>query len=289
MLDLGRFPYIDLTNKAIYIDGKAYVYSDNVVLKRAKGSIIATGADAVLGDGTNAGALDEDDRVEVGKIVDDRVTELIGLQVSSVQADADVINAEIEALPSVDKATLTNKPAVDTAKGNYDALAPYVKDFVKAENVAKLNALVAKMEQLQAEADAEEAQNAANTFKTTHAAVLALTVDTVATTNETDVDYALNAYNSLTPPAAKDLLITEKALLDSLKARIEAIHAVNNAAEVADMRAAIEDADLGLDLTEYNNLLGAQKDVVAQYMIDNKPAGGYTDTASVQAVLDAAI
>src|SRR5690606_33545095 len=39
----GVVTYIDLTNKAIYIDGKAYVYSDNVVLKTAKGSIIATG------------------------------------------------------------------------------------------------------------------------------------------------------------------------------------------------------------------------------------------------------
>ena len=41
-------------------------------------------------------------------------------------------------------------------------------------------------------------------------AVLALIVDTVATTNETDVDNALTAYDNLTPAAAKDLLITEK-------------------------------------------------------------------------------
>ena len=150
--DGGIVTYIDTTNKAIYIDGKAYVYSDNVVLKTAKGSIIATGADAVLGDD---GALDEGDRVEVGKIVDDRVTELIGLEVASVQADADPINEEIEALPSVDEATLDDKDDVYDAKDSYDALPPYVKDFVKAENVAKLNALVAKMEQLQAEADAE--------------------------------------------------------------------------------------------------------------------------------------
>lgn len=67
------------------------------------------------------------------------------------------------------------------------------------------------------------------------------------------------------------------------------LDAVNNAQTGAEMRAAIEEPSLGLNLTAYNALSEAQKDEVAAELLNTRPVGGYPTTASVQAALDEAI
>lgn len=278
----GTVTYIDTTNELVYVDQAAYEIGDNTLLKTAKGNIIAKGFTNI-----NA-ALGVNDEVKDIVVKDGVVTSFVATKIASIQTVVNPVDTAIEELPAVADVTLSDETDVNSAKSAYDALTPAAKDFVKAANVTKLNALVAKIAELKAENEAQQAQTDANNFKTTHSAILAKTVDTVAVGDQSGVTAANNAYNALSA-AAKALLADEKALLDDLQERIDAIEAVNNATTPAAMRTAIEDAALGLDLTEYNNLLGAQKDIVAQYLIDNAPAGGYTDTASVQNVLDAAI
>ena len=67
------------------------------------------------------------------------------------------------------------------------------------------------------------------------------------------------------------------------------LDAVNDAQTAAEMRAAIENPGLNLDLTAYNTLTEAQKDQVATEVLTIRPVGGYPSTASVQASLDMAI
>lgn len=213
------------------------------------------------------------------------VTNLADLVAAEAQVEANTFTTNHAAIlaETVDTVEVSDEAAVTAALTDYNALSVDAKALV-ADEKALLDDLQDKIDELKATADA-------NTFTTNHAAILDETVDTVEVGDETAVDNALSDYDGLSD-AAKALVEDEKALLDDLEARIDAIIAVNDAVtaiSVSDMRTAIEDANLGLDLTEYNNLLGAQKDVVAQYMIDNAPGGGYTDTASVQAVLDAAI
>ncbi|MBT2730211.1 right-handed parallel beta-helix repeat-containing protein [Bacillus sp. ISL-75] len=68
-----------------------------------------------------------------------------------------------------------------------------------------------------------------------------------------------------------------------------ALDAVNDAQTVTEMRVAIENPQLGLDLTAYNSLTEAQKDQVAGNLLTNRPVGGYPTVVSVQAALDNAI
>lgn len=65
--------------------------------------------------------------------------------------------------------------------------------------------------------------------------------------------------------------------------------AVNTAQNTAEMRAAIEDPQLGLNLAAYNNLTDAQKNQVANTVLMNRPSSGYPTVASVQIALNNAI
>jgi hypothetical protein len=69
--------------------------------------------------------------------------------------------------------------------------------------------------------DASAVIAAANTFKSTHSAVLLKTADTIAIADEAAVDAALSAY-AASSADVKTLLSAEKTLLDSLKAGITA-------------------------------------------------------------------
>ncbi|MGG3737270.1 right-handed parallel beta-helix repeat-containing protein [Aeribacillus pallidus] len=62
--------------------------------------------------------------------------------------------------------------------------------------------------------------------------------------------------------------------------------AVNAAQDITEMRAAIEDPLLGLDLTAYNALTVLQQDEVLQGLLDNRPASGYPTVSSVQDALN---
>lgn len=66
----------------------------------------------------------------------------------------------------------------------------------------------------------------------------------------------------------------------------EFLEAVNAAQTTAEMRAAIENPGLGLNLAAYNTLSEAEKDQIASELIISRPIGGYLTVASVQATLD---
>ncbi|GHV25762.1 hypothetical protein AGMMS4952_04370 [Spirochaetia bacterium] len=134
---------------------------------------------------------------------------------------------------TVDTVAIADEAAVTAALTAYNALSAGAKLLVSVEK-NKLDILKAKIDELKAAAG-NPAQEAADTFKTTHAAILAKTVDTVAISDEADVDAALASYGALSADA-KGLLTAEKTLLDSLKAKIEALKAEtgNPAQEAAD-------------------------------------------------------
>ncbi|MFD2170471.1 hypothetical protein [Tumebacillus lipolyticus] len=67
------------------------------------------------------------------------------------------------------------------------------------------------------------------------------------------------------------------------------LDAVNAAQTTAEMRAALEDPALGLDLTAYDALTSTEKDQVAATVLANRPLSGYPSVASVQQALDEAI
>lgn len=62
--------------------------------------------------------------------------------------------------------------------------------------------------------------------------------------------------------------------------------AVNSAQTIAEMRIAITNPALGLNLTAFNSLTLAQQDQVLQGLITNRPALGYPTVQSVQIALD---
>jgi len=68
-----------------------------------------------------------------------------------------------------------------------------------------------------------------------------------------------------------------------------ALAAVNNAQDITEMRAAIEDPALGLDLSSYNSLSTALQDTVLQVLLTSRPDLGYPTVDEVQQALDTAI
>jgi hypothetical protein len=67
------------------------------------------------------------------------------------------------------------------------------------------------------------------------------------------------------------------------------LDAVNNAQTVSEIRTAIENPQLGLDLSAYNSLSESQKDQVANTLLTGRPVGGYPTVDSVQVALNTAI
>ncbi len=100
------------------------------------------------------------------------------------------------------------------------------------------------------------------------------------TARESELDNLLNL---------NDVLTISKELSDYILSGSSSLDAVNDAQTVAEMRAAIEDPQLGLDLTEYNPLSETLKDQVAGLLLMGRPAGGYLTAVEVQEALDAAI
>jgi Flp pilus assembly secretin CpaC len=131
---------------------------------------------------------------------------------------------------TVDTVGIGDESAVNAVLAAYESLSTGTKALLTAEK-ALLDSLKEKIDDLKAAAN----QTAANTFKTTHAVILAKTVGTVEIGDETAVDAALAAYGLLSADA-KALLTAEKALLDSLKAKIGDLKAAtgNPAQEAAD-------------------------------------------------------
>ncbi|PWK10219.1 immunoglobulin-like domain-containing protein [Tumebacillus permanentifrigoris] len=67
------------------------------------------------------------------------------------------------------------------------------------------------------------------------------------------------------------------------------LDAVNAAATAADLRAALENVSLGLDLTLYSGLADSYKTQVASSVLSARPGGGYATAGDVQAALDTAV
>jgi hypothetical protein len=139
----------------------------------------------------------------------------------------DTLKAKIDALKSAEafktnhaailaKTTttvaITDETSVDEALTAYGVLPGEVKALVITEK-GLLDDMKAKITEL---------NTAITAFTSTHSAVLALTVDSVAIANKTAVDAALTAY-SLLSEEVKALLGEEKSLLDSLKNKITAL------------------------------------------------------------------
>jgi hypothetical protein len=101
------------------------------------------------------------------------------------------------------------------------------------------------------------------------------------TVSESELDNLLNTNNVIT--------ITKELTDYVISGSNPGLDAVNGAQTVAEMRAAIEDPQLGLDLTAYNSLTEENKDQVAATLLNNRPVSGYPTVASVQAALDEAI
>lgn len=78
--------------------------------------------------------------------------------------------------------------------------------------------------------------------------------------------------------------------IGSLPTVDEALVPVNTAETVEEMRTAIENPNLGLNLSEYNLLDEAMRNEVSLFLLQNRPAKlGYTSAESVQLALDFAL
>ncbi|GHU09445.1 hypothetical protein FACS1894151_07200 [Spirochaetia bacterium] len=134
-------------------------------------------------------------------------------------------------------------------------------------------------------------------FKSTHSAILLKTVDNVTIADESAVDAALTAYNTLSAEV-KALLGTEKSLLDSLKTKIDELSAPAMAAafkvthsaillKTMDNVAITDESAVDAALTAYNALsaeakalLGTEKNLLdfLKAKIDELKASAFKST-----------
>jgi hypothetical protein len=116
---------------------------------------------------------------------------------------------------TTDTVAAADGTAVAAARAAYDALDGGTQALLDAEK-ALLDSLQARLDALAA------AEEAAEAYKTAHAAVLSLTAASVMNAHGAAVAAALTAYADL-DGEARALLTTEKALLDSLQAKIDSL------------------------------------------------------------------
>jgi hypothetical protein len=135
--------------------------------------------------------------------------------------------AHAEALgKTVETITTADETAVNTALTAWEALSAGAKALL-GEQKTLLDNLKIKIDALLVDEAAQEtAREAAAAFETAHAGILGKTVSNVTKTDETAVNAALDAYETLSTNA-KALLGEQKTLLDNLKARIDAIGGFN--------------------------------------------------------------
>jgi BMFP domain-containing protein YqiC len=153
-------------------------------------------------------------------------------------------NAEVLALTPA-SVTVDDKEAIEAALAAYAALSDEAKSLLATEK-AKLDALLTKIADLEAAANADPTDvQAANAFRTDHSAVLAKTTANVAIGDKAAVNNALTAYNALSA-AVKDLLHSEKALLDSLVAKISELETAATNQQAADSFKSAHNAALAL-------------------------------------------
>ncbi|MDR1093837.1 MAG: hypothetical protein LBL66_06780 [Clostridiales bacterium] len=118
---------------------------------------------------------------------------------------------------SVNTVAIGDKAAVDAALADYELLSALAKGKLTDGEKALLDSLSAKIGEL--ETDAQAAVEAAG-FKSGHGAILGKSVNTVAIGDKAAVDAALADYELLSALSKGKLTDGEKALLDSLSAKI---------------------------------------------------------------------
>lgn len=87
----------------------------------------------------------------------------------------------------------------------------------------------------------------------------------------------------------QDYILMEELWLNIIDNPLAAVAAVNAASDVAAMKSALTSPDLALILAGYEGLAEAQRDGVAQKMIDRKPPGGFATKSAIQHALYAAV
>ncbi|MDR3124031.1 MAG: hypothetical protein LBU16_09690 [Treponema sp.] len=143
-----------------------------------------------------------------------KLTDLLAViaRLASYQETADAFTTTYAGIlaKTTETVTASDLYAANVALGIYGNLIDAIQDLLSAEKTL-LDTLKAKAEELAAQA--------AEAFKEDHSAVLAKTAGNIVLADATAVNDALAAYNGL-PQAAQALLTDEKALLDSLKGRV---------------------------------------------------------------------
>src|SRR5699024_11677417 len=66
----------------------------------------------------------------------------------------------------------------------------------------------------------------------------------------------------------------------------EALDAVNEADDAEEMQEALNNDDLGLDLSEFDELTEAEQAEVANQMLETRPGDGFTDANAVKEALE---
>lgn len=306
---------MDTTNKVIVVDGKAYIYGATTILKNVNGTVIAVGVTQI------EAALAAND--EVKDVVADSnkvITSFVGTKVATeISAATTVINL-IKGF-TTPNATLAEVTAATNA---YNALTASRKDLVT--NYATLKAAADKFANAEAKIVADAKAALAITYTvggdsatnvtgdltlpqtatgTTVAWVSddASTIDVTTTPGTGDVhpaSYTIGdkvvkltaTITSTTDTTVKDtrvFTVTVKAL--AATATETRLKAVNDATTAAEMRTALEALITATELTagSYTGLVSAQKDMVAQSVLNARPAAGFTNAAAVQTAFNAAL
>jgi hypothetical protein len=242
------------------------------------------------------GGLDPDVQALLAaeKALLDSLQEKIDALVGAVEA---YTTAHAAALSKTTASVMTSdETAVAAALAAYDALDAEVQALLAAEK-ALLDSLQEKIDALKGDSPA---QTLANAFKTAHAAALGKTADTVTTGEEAAVTAALVAYNAL-DGETRALLAAEKALLDSLKTRIDALTAVRNAADAfkaahaaildktAVTVAVSDEAAVNAALAAYNALGGGAPGAETQALLGVEKALLYSLKTRIDALKAAAL
>jgi hypothetical protein len=147
-----------------------------------------------------------------------KIAELKAAEAQANQAGANAFKTSHSATLALtaDSVTAGNEAAVDAAITAYNALSAGAKALLTAEKT-RLDTLKAKIDELNAPADAQAFQTGHGTFLDTDPASLTLGDAAALTT-------ARAAYNALSAPA-KDLVAAEYAKLQALEDRMETLTA----------------------------------------------------------------
>jgi hypothetical protein len=225
------------------------------VLGKTADTVTIAGKDAVEAALDAYNALDADAKALLAgekALLDSLKAKIAGLAATADQkAAADAFKTGNSVLEkTADTVTVADKGAVDAALAAYEALGETEKGLLAPEKTL-LDSLKTRIDALSA------AQEAADGFKTAHAAVLARTADNITTADGAAVNAALADYNALGADA-KALLAGEKTLLDSLKAEIAGL------AATAGQKAAAEAFKTGNSVLEKtaDTVTAADKDAV---------------------------